>query len=35
MLSEIFRDIEILLLMEGKHECSVHGQSGLLEYIRN
>lgn len=25
MLSEILRGIEILLLMEGKHECSVHG----------
>lgn len=35
LLREIFRAIEILLLMEGKHECTVHGQSGLLDYIRN
>lgn len=35
LLREIFRVIEILLLMEGKHECTVHGQSGLLDYIRN
>lgn len=34
LLREIFRAIE-LLLMEGKHECTVHGQSGLLDYIRN
>lgn len=35
MLSEIFRGTEILLLREGKHECTVDGQSHLLEYIRN
>lgn len=35
MLREIFRGTEISLLREGKHECTVRGQSGLLEYIRN
>lgn len=35
LLREIFRGTKISLLREGKHECTVHGQSGLLEYIRN
>lgn len=35
MIREIFRGTEMSLLREGKHECTVDGQSGLLEYVRN